>query len=123
MAIQQVLAEVDLAVLTPPVACQYPEDFRVFFAGALVEGGHHAARAGLGDREFDLPYPNLPPRVFFSEFNPDSDASRCFGLLAKKMLTSKLYKIPEKDTHFFWKHLNGNHVEQRLLLSQRRTTE
>ena len=39
------------------------------------------------------------------EMFPGSESSRCFVLLAKKMLRSIHYKHPEKNTSFFWNHL------------------
>lgn len=39
------------------------------------------------------------------EMFPGSDASRCFNLLAKKMLRSIQYKYPGNETNFFWDHL------------------
>jgi len=41
-----------------------------------------------------------------SEMFPGSEASRQFGQLAKKMISTVLYKCPDKDTNFFWNHLN-----------------
>lgn len=41
-----------------------------------------------------------------SEMFPGSEASRQFGILAKKMISTVHYKCPDKDTNFFWKHLD-----------------
>jgi len=45
------------------------------------------------------------------EMFPGSEASRCFSLLAKKMLRSIQYKYPGKDTNFFWDHLIQDSLE------------
>jgi flagellar biosynthesis protein FlhG len=42
---------------------------------------------------------------------PGSEASRCFSLLAKKMLRSIQYKYPGEDTNFFWDHLIQDRIE------------
>ncbi len=40
-----------------------------------------------------------------SEIYPDTQASRCFVSLAKKICQSSPARLPKGDTRFFWKHL------------------
>lgn len=46
-----------------------------------------------------------------SEMFPGSEGSRCFSLLAKKMLRSIQYKYPGEGTNFFWDHLIQDRIE------------
>lgn len=39
------------------------------------------------------------------ELYPDSPASRCFGMLAKKVKNMKSLKLTKGDSNLFWKHL------------------
>ena len=45
-----------------------------------------------------------------SEIYPDTNASRCFASLAKRIFESRPSNLPEGDTNFFWKKLARNGV-------------
>jgi flagellar biosynthesis protein FlhG len=46
------------------------------------------------------------------ELYPETQASRCYGALAKKIASRQPMKLPEGDTNLFWHHLVQNSVVQ-----------
>jgi len=46
-----------------------------------------------------------------SEMYPHSEASICFGALARKIGSTSGTRVPMEDTHFFWKQLFRNELE------------
>jgi len=46
-----------------------------------------------------------------SEIFPDTEASKCFGTLAKQIFKSPAPKYPKGETNFVWKHLLKNDFE------------
>ena len=45
-----------------------------------------------------------------SDLFPDTDASKCFQDLARKIMAKPPTQMPKGDSHFFWHHLIENPI-------------
>jgi flagellar biosynthesis protein FlhG len=65
----------------------------------------------VGSVLFDANVVNgIKKQKLVSDLFPDTDASKCFQDLARKIIAKPPDQMPKGDSHFFWHHLIENHI-------------